>query len=159
LRLRKAYDMRVIVGELEAWFEETKLPQLGPNLESRDADLLSEIEEEVLAKLKGLYDVTTWVSAETTPKIVRVAIAKMFASWYYNRQYSEDQEDTNPYADKLQLNADSIIAGLIDGTIPVDPSLPVGQPIFYPTDESSASEPTPEDPSLGPARFSMGTVF
>jgi hypothetical protein len=151
--------MRVTLDELSAWAEPTKLPAFGPSLSARDTELLNHIEEEILSMLKGKYDVSPWTNEVTTPKIVRTAIAKMFMSWFYNRQYSEDEENTNPYADRLDMNAKLIIQGLIDGTIPIDPAQPVGQPVFYPTDQSSASEPTDEDPSLGPAKFSMGTVF
>jgi hypothetical protein len=61
----------------------------------------------------------------------------------------------------LKENAGMLIQGLIDGTIEIPGVPPTSSPnpSFYPNDASSALEPTLEDPSLGPARFSMGKVF
>jgi len=86
-----------------------------------------------------------------------------YASWLYDRAYSEDSEPSN-YGALLRTEADKLLMGLIDGSI-VIPNLPtdvdrtLGSPGFYPTDDSSALEPTVDDTSLGAAKFSMGQVF
>jgi hypothetical protein len=77
------------------------------------------------------------------------------------RQYSEDvgtQENT--YALKLDANAEMLIAGILDGSIEIPGTISTTtDPAYYPTDASSAQDPTDLDPSLGPAKFSMTTVF
>ena len=86
----------------------------------------------------------------------------MFIAWLYRRQYSEDLGDNDAsYAAQLEANANTIIVGIVDGSIeiPTEPASNAGTPVFYPTDESSASDPTYDDPSLGPAKFSMSQVF
>jgi hypothetical protein len=147
--------------EVQAWVEATKFTIVSIAT-SPNVDLLTEIEEEVVVRIgTGAYDISTWTDATTTPKIVRVAIAKKFVAWMYRRQYSESMlEDDATYAALLDANAELIISGLVDGSIEI-PGITVltGVPSFYPTDASSALLPTFEDPSLGPNKFSMGTTF
>jgi len=86
-----------------------------------------------------------------------------YAATYYERQYSEDDAG-NPYATNLRAWADTLITGIVDGTIdlidePGQISPANASVAFYPTDRSSSMEPTPEDRSLGPEVFSMGVVF
>jgi hypothetical protein len=153
---------RVTVRELQAWAETTKL-RFETTLPQSQADLLEQIEEEVLLRVDSTaYDTSGWTDSTTTPRIVRVAIAKLFVAWAYRRQYSEDLGDSDAsYAAQLEANAETIIQGIIDGTIeiPGEPVSNAGAPVFYPTDDSSMSEPTWDDPSLGPAKFSMNSVF
>lgn len=150
--------MRITVNEVTAWFESTKLPSF-TDFTGRDLELLNHLEEEVLQRIQSAHDTTGWTNNTNTPKIVRTVIAKMFASWFYERQYSEDGE-TNTYSKRLQDNANTLIDGILDGTIPIDDTpATIGQPIFYPNDASSALEPTKDDSSLGPNKFSMGQVF
>jgi hypothetical protein len=148
---------RVTLQQCQAWAEPTKL-----SLEKLDADLLSQIETEVLGRIASTYDIGTWIDEATTPSLVRTAVAKKYVAWFYERQYSENVSDSgSSYAQRLDANAEMIIMGLIDGTIEL-PGVNIGsggEPVFYPTDQSSALDPTLADPSLGPARFSMGTVF
>ena len=143
--------------DAQGWAESTKL-----NLSTLDGSLLDSIESEVLARLASAYDTSLWISPTTTPKIVKVAISKLYVAWFYDRQYSENQEQGNDYAAMLRTNAEMLITGLLDGTITIPGTVPVGSASgasFYPNDASSALEATPEDPSLGPAKFSMGKVF
>lgn len=153
---------RISVREAQAWVEGTKFTFQDPFV-PQNLDLLAEIEEEILARIAVAYpDQSAWTDETTTPKLVRVAIAKMFVAWAYRRQYSESiGEGDAAYAALLEANAMLIVAGIIDGTIDIpgeDPVSSIG-PVFYPTDASSAMEPTRDDPSLGPAKFSMGLVF
>lgn len=149
---------RVSTSEIQGWLEVTKLTISSPNTE-----LLSSLEEEVLVRLSARYTTTSWVDTATTPKIVRVIISKMYAAWHIDKQYSENQsEDGNAYANRLTANAEMLISGIIDGVILI-PEQPkpnnANVASFYPTDASSALTPTPDNLSLGPARFSLGKSF
>jgi hypothetical protein len=150
----------VTLLEVQAWLEGTKL-----TLSSLDASLEEEISNQVLARLAMAYpnDYVTWTNETTTPKLVRSIIAMMYAGWFYDRQYSENPED-NSYADRLRAAAQSLLDGILAGTIDIIEvaGLPlIGQPLFYPTDASSAPDavPTLADPAAGPAAFSMGKIF
>jgi hypothetical protein len=152
---------RVTVPELQAWVEGTKFTIVTP-LSATNTQLLLQIEEEILSRVANAYDTSTWVDETTTPRLIRVAIAKKFVAWAYRRQYSESLgEDDATYAALLEANSEMIIQGILDGSIEIPdlpPSFTTGLS-FYPTDASSALSPTPEDPSLGPEKFSMGMTF
>lgn len=148
---------RVTLGEVQGWLDPSKL-----TLASLDAELLANLEEELISRLRVVYDTSTWVDSLTTPKLVRTAISKFYASWLYDRFYSENQEEGNDYALRLAENVESIMSALIDGRVvlPEDPEPAVSRgPSFYPTDASSAQEPTSSDPSLGGPWFSLGRSF
>jgi hypothetical protein len=148
---------RVTLGQCQAWAEKSKL-----TLTSLDEELLDQIETEVLAQIGVTYNTSTWIDTLTTPKLVQIAISKKYVVWVYERQYSENvPEGGSAYAQRLDANAEMLITGIVDGTIEL-PGLELGtggQPSFYPNDSSSALEPTVDDRSLGPAKFSMGQVF
>src|SRR5262245_15537554 len=146
---------RISAEEARAWAEGTKL-----RISSLDSFLVAHVEAEVIGRLQVAFDTSTWTSNTTTPNLIRTIIAKFYVAWLYDRSYSEDIEQGNNYADRLKLDADLLMTGLLDGTIelPGVPSI-TGSPVFYPTDASSAQEPTFDDPSLGPAAFSMGMRF
>lgn len=144
-------------SDAQGWAEKTKL-----TLSTLDVSLLEQIETEILARLSSIYTTTSWVSPTTTPAVVKVIIAKTYTAWFYDRQYSENQDEGNDYAAMLRTNAEMLMSGLIDGTIDIPGETPTGAgsgASFYPNDASSAELPTSEDPSLGPAKFSMGLVF
>lgn len=148
----------ITVEEAQVWCERTKLDLKG----QLDGGLETQVSSTVLARIASTYDVSTWVSSLTTPVIVKTIISMFYAAWLYNRLYSDDNDDTNAYADKLMEMAEAALSNILDGTteIPgVEPTGDAGSPSFYPTDASSALSPTTEDPSLGPAAFSMGTIF
>lgn len=146
---------RIQLADAQGWVESTKL-----TLPSLDVALLNQLEEEIISRLHTAYDTTLWLDPVTTPAIVKVIIAKTYAAWVYDRQYSENQDQGNDYAAMLRMNAEMLITGLIDGTIDIPGVSPIGGiPSFYPNDASSTLDPTPEDPSLGPAKFSMGKMF
>lgn len=147
---------RITLADAQGWAEGTKM-----TLSSLDVSLLGQLETEILSRIGSAVDTTTWIDDASTPDIVKVIIAKTYVSWVYNRQYSENQTEGNDYAALLLVNAESLIKGIIDGTIEIPDVVPIGSgvPAFYPNDASSALEPTFDDPSLGPAKFSMGKVF
>lgn len=145
----------ITVAEAQAWAETTKL-----TISALDTALEAHLAEEILVRLASVTDTSGWTNDTTTPKIVRTIISKLYVSWIYDRQYSEDIADGSAYSILLRANVELLMTGLIDGTIEfpgvVDTA---GSPAFYPTDASSALTPTFDDPSLGPAAFSMGKVF
>jgi hypothetical protein len=148
---------RITVEEAQGWVDRSKI-----NLATLDLSLLNLLETEILTRIASAYDISTWISSTTTPDIIRVIISKTYAAWIYDRAYSENQTQGNDYAIILRSNAELLISGLIDGTIDIPGVPPIGSgsgPSFYPNDASSAQEPTAEDPSLGPAYFSMGKAF
>lgn len=146
----------ITVEDVRGWVETTKL-----NIETLDLNFLPQLETELFARLGTVYSTTGWVDPASTPLLVRVIVAKYYAAWTYDRYYSENQSQSNEYADKIRMNADMLMGGLIDGTIELPGVTPVSvpNPAFYPNDASSAMEPTVDDPSLGPARFSLGKLF
>jgi hypothetical protein len=105
--------MNIVVGEAQAWLETTKA-NLGSDL---DADLEESIATQVLARVGLSYDTSTWVTPESTPKLIRKIIAMKYASWYYQRQYSEDSETANDYALLLNAQAETLLAGVVDGSL------------------------------------------
>ena len=148
---------RVTAGECQAWLERTKC-----TITTLELELLAHLEEEIIDQIQAQVDTTTWVDNNTTPKLVRTIISKMYASWWYQRQYSEDTDAKNPYAQALATNAQMLLDGIIDGSI-IIPGIvdTAGNISFYPTDVSTALDPRdfPDDPSVGPAKFSMNTVY
>lgn len=145
--------------EANAWLTETKL-----SLTTLDNSLASQSALQVLPRLAGTFDTTSWTGDTNTPPLIRSIIAMYYVSWIYDRTYSDNTDDTTSnFAFLLRQRADLVIEGLIGGalTLPEDPeaNASVGQPTFFPNDASSANEPSTDFPSDGPAAFMMGTVF
>jgi hypothetical protein len=132
------------VSDAQSWLEKTKT-NLGPAL---DDNLEASIASQVLARVVQSYDVSTWTDNTSTPRLVRDVIAMKYASWFYNRQYSEDDQ-TNEYALLLNAQAEVLIDGIIDGSI----------------DLPEIEGPGPGLENLGPSYeksdpvFTMGKVF
>jgi hypothetical protein len=146
---------RITVKMAQAWVDGTKL-----TVSALDLDLLDLLESEILGRLNSAFDTSVWTDETTTPKLIQAIITKMYIAWVYDRAYSEDIEQGSNYADRLKQNAEGLIVGLLDGTIELPGVEDIaGSPVFYPTDASSALVPTFDDPSLGPAQFSMGMMF
>jgi hypothetical protein len=150
---------RIEPEDVQAWVEESKLA-----VSELDLAMLSQIEAQRIGQLTGAFgsEVTdVWVDVDTTPTLIRSLIAMYYASWLYNKFYSEDQDALNNYALWLFGQANDLMTALISGAIVIpDVILPsTGSPSFYPNDASSALEPTSDDTSLGDASFSVGKVF
>lgn len=148
---------RITVEDVQGWVESSKL-----SITDLDMSFLPQIETEVLAILGTVYDTAVWVDASSTPSLVKVIIAKMYAGWLYDKHYSENQAERNEYAQMLKDNANMLISGLTDGTVELPGITPASTqgPSFYPNDISSAQTPGDDgDWSLGPAKFSMGKIF
>jgi hypothetical protein len=150
---------RIEIGDARSWAEETKL-----NIRKLDLGLLQDVETQVMSRLTSAYPVSapTWVSSSTTPALVKNIISMLYVSWFYNRQYAEDESNTNDYARLLEARANEMIDSLVAGTLTLVEVVVEGghrSGSSYPNDTSSSFWPTSDDPSLGPARFSMGQVF
>lgn len=152
---------RVTVEEVRALAERTKLTVL-----TIDTELLNHYEEEVIDRLSAQIDaatIATWLGPDTTPKLVRTIISRKYFAWFYFRQYSEDVGTSeNTYANKLDASAEMLIAGILDGSIIIPGfTVDISTITFYPSDVSTATDPkdAPDDPSVGPAAFSMTTTF
>lgn len=151
--------MRIVLADGQAWAESTKLP-----FSSLDTNLLNQVETQVITKLTSCgVDtdiIATWTNPTNTPEIVKSIIAMSYVAWYYDRQYSEEQTEGNDYAALLREHAKMLLQGICDGTIEIPdvPSL-AGKPAFFPTDESSASQPTELEPELGGPYFNMSRGF
>lgn len=150
---------RITIQDAAGWVRTSKF-----TIADLNVDLLDQIEEEVLSRLASTFDVSTWTTPSTTPRLVRTIIAKSYVLTEYQKAYSEDEDSLPAYARALYNNAEMLIEGLNDGTITLSDATPAdagsGQPSFYPTDASSALCPGDMgDNSLGDASFSMGKVF
>jgi hypothetical protein len=147
---------RIEKSDVQGWVEKSKLP-----IETLDAAMLTQLEAQIIGRLGGSFDTSSWTDHTNTPTLVKSVIAMTYASWHYNRAYSEDQEALNDYALWLLGRANDLLTGIIDGSIIIDGVVPpeTGSPSFYPNDNSSALDPTCDDTSLGDAKFSMGSRF
>jgi hypothetical protein len=150
---------RITIDEAQAWSEDSKV-----EIAELDAELLNQVETQVLASLaNSAYDTSTWVSAATTPSLVRSIIAMMYTAWWYDKHYAEDSGEANAYSTLLRLTAQANVTGILDGTFVLIGETPTGtgadQPSFYPNDTSSAADPSWGDTSAGDAHFSMGSRF
>lgn len=143
---------RISVGEAKQWLEETKL-----DITVLDTELERSVSTMVLAKTSGTYDVSGWTSPATTPALIRKIISMLYASWFYNRQYSEESEAESWYARRLAESAYMLMEGVSAGTVllpDVDSATGAyGNPVFYPTDDQ-------ESDGLGEEiKFRIGSVF
>lgn len=150
--------LHITADEANAWAEKTKL-----NFGELDIELENAQATQVLARVSQVYTVTSWVDASTTPALIRKIIAMLYAGWYFQRTYSEDS-NINTYGIMLVTQAETLIDGIISGAIvivdvPPGTDLQLSVPVFYPNDTSSALTPTIDDSSLGPGKFSMGTIW
>jgi hypothetical protein len=144
------------MAQVQGWLEPTKL-----TLTSLNTNLLNNLEEEVLSRLASVYDTSSWIDSASTPLLVRTIISKLYASWHYDKEYSEDQEEGNNYADRLAANAENLISSIVDGkiVIPEESVTNPRQASFFPTNESSSKEPTELNPEFGGPYFSLGRRF
>lgn len=150
--------VHISLGEANAWLQGTKL-----TLSALEDATEGHASGNILGRLSQVFDTSTWVDTTNTPKLVRTIISMYYASYLYDRAYADDASDTSNYAFILRRNADNLVSGLLAGNIilPEDPEAAdvLGQPSFFPNDTSSASEPTSDFPSNGPAAFTLGQVF
>jgi hypothetical protein len=160
----------IVVADAQVWLEGTKA-----HLTALDLGLESQVSSEILARCADTFPdlAPTWIDNNTTPVLVKMAIAMTYAGWYYDRQYSEmvigaAAGAATTWGMVLRENADLILAGIIDGSIIMPETAGSGDPQiaveFYPNDASSTTDAllnntNPDDLSLGPAVFGMNKVF
>jgi hypothetical protein len=147
----------IVESDVQAWLEESKL-----TIGTLDVTLEQQIATEVLGRLvTAAYDVTGWTDPTNTPKLVKKIIAMFYAGWFYDKMYSETA-DTNQYAQRLKRAAETLLQGIIAGMTDIEevPGLTqLGNPVFFPTDASSALHYDEYDVGDGPAAFGMGARF
>ena len=130
----------VTVDDLNAWSEKTKL-----HITAVESALEEQQTSAVMARLSSAYDVSAWTSPDSTPSLVRKAIAMYYMGWYYMRTFSED-EGVSSYGEKLILDADVLIEGIAQGSVALLDAKPEdllnagsGLPIFEILDEPKFS--------------------
>jgi hypothetical protein len=125
------------IGEAQTWLEPTKA-YLGADL---DDNMETSIASQVLSRVATSYDVSGWTTPETTPTLVRKIIGMKYASWFYNRLYSEDSDGGNDYALLLNGQAEVLLDGVVSGandlvevpgsvTVARGPSYEESSPVF-----------------------------
>ncbi len=130
--------VHVTLPEVQQWLEPTK-----STLATVDTELEDTAFQIVSSNLAQSYSVATWIDANSTPKLVRKVIALLIAAWEYGRLFSQN-DGFGEYPDRLEAMAFAILQNIVDGTadltdVPGDPVEASG-PLFYPTNNSSASE-------------------
>ena len=150
--------LHITVQEANAWADKVKL-----NIGFLDSELENTQATQVLSRVSQAYNVSSWVDTTSTPSLIRKIIAMLYVGWFFQLTYSED-DSTSSYGLLLINQAENLINGIVDGSITLvdavaGTDLGLSQPAFYPTDASSALTPTIDDPSLGPAQFSMGKIW
>jgi hypothetical protein len=147
----------VTLQEVQQWLERTKL-----DLTEFDIELEASAKSFVFAKVSRFYDTSTWLAANTTPELIRKILAILVAAWTYMRQYSEDEDALNEYAEKLEKMAYDLIDGIIGGTLELSGAAAVlggsTPATFYPTDAQDDAEGG-KDGADERRRFTMGSVF
>lgn len=148
--------MLITLDEVQIWLEATKLRL------ASDDELVEEppTSTYVLARLSGAYDTSTWSDASSTPALVRQIISMLVAARRYNKTYSEASDAGNPYADKLEQQAMTMLEQIVDGTLALEEITTEGPSVsgtlsFYPTDSSTLID---DEDDAGRA-FSMGARF
>lgn len=127
----------VTLAEVQQWLESTKM-----TLTTVDTELAESARVLAFSDISSAYDVSTWISPTSTPKLVRAAISMLIAAWEYQRAYSE--EDGSNYGDKLEIRARLLIEGIAGGTTILE-ELPgegttTTSPEFYPDDSTGYSD-------------------
>lgn len=151
--------VRILLADAQAWAEATKL-----NLSALDLNLLNQTEEQIIIKLQSCgidtTTIATWTDNTNTPTFIKSIIAMYYVAWVYDRQYSEEQSGGNDYAAMLRQHAQMLLDGICSGTVEL-PGVPstAGEPAFFPTDDSSATQPTELTPSDGGPYFFMSRGF
>ncbi len=142
------------VPNVQTWLEATKL-----TVATVESGLETATKFRVIAALSEVYDTSLWLDDTSTPALVRQVMAMYYAAWYYRRTYSEDTDSSPTYADWLEGLADTMLMGIVDGTLDlievVGLSAATGSMDFYPQDNNYDSNGYRVDD----AKFTMGQVF
>ena len=172
--------MHIQVADVQAWLDPVKA-----QVTSLDPTLEANVSGYALGRLSQTFNNSTfgvplWVDFNSTPLLVKQAIAMLYAAWVYDRQYSEIVAPSavnvsktghpilgTPYGVLLRSSAESLLDGIVSGSIliqEIQPNVPDVAPVFYPTDASSTqdaidSNTDTDDNSLGPSLFGVSKIF
>lgn len=171
--------MHIQIADVQAWLEPVKCP-----ISSIEPVMENDISVHLLSRLiVGFPDPATgvpaWVDFNSTPNLVKQAIAMNYAAWFYDRQYSEVEAGSptavhtalmgiTSYGSLLRHSSEMLVEGMISGSILIselnNQAPDVSNITFYPTDVSSTSDAVisnadPNDISLGPNLFGVSKVF
>jgi hypothetical protein len=171
--------VHIQVADVQAWLEPVKCP-----INSLEPVMELDLSTQVLSRLAAGFEdpttgVPTWADFNSTPTLVKQAIAMLYAAWFYDRQYSEVEAGgstgihaallgVTSYGALLRRSSDTLIAGMLSGSILIPElgyqSPSVSDPVFYPDDRSSTSDAVRsntdrDDHSLGPSLFGTSKVF
>lgn len=144
--------------EVQQWLEQSKL-----TVGTVEQPLHDHFRDVVFSRLAGVYNTSGWVSASTTPGLVRHIVAMQIAAVLYKRAYSEDNSSDDSYGAWLESEAKSLLEGLastlleLPGADPVEAS---AEPEFWPNDSTEVEEPGVGLVGTSSARkFEMGMYF
>lgn len=146
------------LSDAQAWIDQVgnKLP-----LASLDDALVSSLAEQLKGRLGQQYNVEAWTNTNNTPALIKKILGMQYIGWHYQRVFANDTDNVSNYGARLLEEAEKLIVALTTGVLTVTDVLPVqlGTPAFYPTNASSALDPTTDDPSLGGPVFALGTIW
>jgi hypothetical protein len=69
----------------------------------------------VWAKLRTRYNLTGWVDANSTPKLVQTILSLLIAGTVYNRQFAEETTEGVSYGQQRIEEAYALLEGLLEG--------------------------------------------
>lgn len=146
---------------INAWLASTKY-----TITSVDPELERGVIDFGFAKLGERYATSDWVDEATTPSLVLSALSMVYASWFLQRQISDDEMSDQDYPIRLERRAWDLLCGIANGSIEIpgvdpDPTLTANHTaLFFPTDRSTElALYDPSDPDGSPRAFTMGQVF
>lgn len=136
---------------IQDWLEDTKLTVPFPLEEGLESLHV----QRVLGVLAIRYNVSTWLTATTTPVLVSKLVAMLYAATLYRRQYSEDLGNNPAWPVWLEKTAMETLALIVSGAIDlidviVEVDTGLLSPIFYPNDAADVDDPR---------SFAMATKF
>jgi hypothetical protein len=152
--------LHVEASEVQQWLQRSKLM-----VDSVDAELEATAWARVASALDTRFDTSTWLTAETTPQLVRGVVSMFIAAWVYKRAFAESSVDVaGTYGTGLESSAMSLLGGLVDGStsLPGYEEVASSQaPVFWPTDAATmvAEEEGADADGAAVRVFSMGRTF
>jgi hypothetical protein len=145
------------VSDIQSWLQQSKYP-----ISSVDAGLEAAAISYVFGEIGQRYDTSSWVSAATTPSIIKIILAMQVAA-YELRKAAGEEDGRTTYADALEARlgkmCDAIVSGaIVLNGVPFSDTGTLGLgPAFFPADGDNLRETT--DPDYAPAYFSMSHEF
>jgi hypothetical protein len=112
----------------------------------------------VFGRVGSRYDVTGWLTAATTPILIRQVMSMYIAAWEYKKTYSESMVvDSTNYGQRLENQAKALLEQIMAHEVLLidddTEALSTGSIAFFPTDVQEFDELGNE------TKFTMGAVF